>query len=90
MAYIYILKCSDGTYYTGSAIDLNKRLLKHQKGKAAKYTRGRLPVDLLYYEHCDTLGNAYKREMQIQKLTRKQKEELFLKKLKNKRTIPNI
>lgn len=50
MGYMYILKCSDGTYYTGSTVDLEKRLWQHQRGEGANYTKKRLPVELIYYE----------------------------------------
>ena len=48
--YVYILRCSDGSYYTGWTNDLSKRLLSHNSGKGAKYTKSRLPVELVYYE----------------------------------------
>ena len=50
MYYTYILQCSDNTFYTGWTVDLEKRVNKHNKGKASKYTRGRLPVKLVYFE----------------------------------------
>ena len=73
MNYTYIVECSDGTFYTGWTNDLKKRLEKHNAGKGARYTRGRLPVKLVYYEVFATKSEAMKREAQIKKLSRKQK-----------------
>lgn len=78
MNYTYILHCNDGTYYTGWTADLRKRFATHNKGKASKYTRGRLPVKLVYYEEYKTKVEAMKRECEIKKLTRKEKDELIL------------
>jgi putative endonuclease len=77
MAFIYIVRCSDGTYYTGSARDLDKRLRDHNRGKGARYTRGRLPVELLYSEQFETMGEALSREHAIKKLSRLKKEKLI-------------
>ncbi|MGD0622774.1 MAG: GIY-YIG nuclease family protein [Thermacetogeniaceae bacterium] len=77
IAYVYILRCGDGTLYTGYANDLEARLAAHREGKGAKYTRGRGPLELVYKE---ALGNniaAMKREREIQKLTRPEKECLI-------------
>jgi putative endonuclease len=76
-AYMYILLCSDGTYYTGSTIDLEKRLAEHQEGKGANYTKKRLPVKLLYYEKYDRIDTAFYREKQVQGWSRKKKEVLI-------------
>jgi putative endonuclease len=75
MAYfVYILKCADGTLYTGSTNDLEKRVKVHNEGKtAAKYTRARRPVKMIYSEQFKTKSKALKREWQIKKLTRKEK-----------------
>lgn len=70
MHYTYILQCSDGTLYTGYALNLNKRIAAHNSGKGSKYTRGRLPVSLVYYEVLDTKKEALRRERQIKKLDR--------------------
>lgn len=72
-SYTYILLCSDDTLYTGWTNDLAKRLKMHNAGKGARYTRGRLPVKLVYYETLDTKTQAMQREAQIKKLSRKQK-----------------
>ena len=77
MHYAYIVKCSDGTYYTGYTNDLEKRLLAHNAGKGAKYTRNRLPVEMVYYEEYEEKSEAMKREYAIKRLTREQKEKLI-------------
>ncbi|MDH5719053.1 MAG: GIY-YIG nuclease family protein [Spirochaetia bacterium] len=81
MAFVYILKCSDKTYYTGAALNLEERIEKHQSGRAAKYTSGRRPVKLIYHEELENLSAAYKREAAIKRLSRKEKE-LLIKKAK--------
>ena len=81
MCYTYILKCSDGTYYTGWTNDLDKRLKAHNGGKSgAKYTRNRRPVTLVYYEEFQGRQEAMKREYAIKQLTRKEKENLIKEK----------
>ena len=77
MFYVYILKCADGTLYCGYTNDVKKRLATHQSGKGAKYTRGRLPVELVYYEEWETKSDALIRECEIKKMTRTQKEKLI-------------
>ena len=74
MHYVYIVKCSDGTYYTGYTNDLEKRLLAHNTGKGAKYTRNRLPVKLLYQEAFSSKQEAMSAEALFKKrLTRQEK-----------------
>ena len=80
MNYTYILKCADGTYYCGWTNNLEKRLKTHNEGKGGKYTRARLPVELVYYEEFETKEEAQSREWHIKKLTRKQKEQLIFAK----------
>lgn len=75
--YVYILRCGDGTLYTGTAIDVERRLAVHQAGKGAKYTRGRGPLKLVYQEEQPDKGGALRRELEIKKLTRQQKEQLI-------------
>jgi len=75
--YCYIVECADGTYYTGWAIDPEKRLAVHNKGRGAKYTRMRLPVKLVYVEEQPDRTTAMKRERAIKKMTRSQKQKLF-------------
>ncbi len=73
MYYVYILKCRGGTLYIGSTNDIDKRISTHNAGKGAKYTRGRLPVKLLYTESFATKGEALKREIRLKRLSRKEK-----------------
>lgn len=75
--YTYIVRCSDGTYYTGWTNDLEKRVEAHNTGKGAKYTRTRCPVILAYYETFQTKQEAMRREWQIKHLTRQEKEKLM-------------
>jgi putative endonuclease len=76
--YVYIVECSDGTYYTGSTNDLRKRLELHNAGKGAKYTRGRRPVKLIWSKKYRYFRSAFLEEKRIQALTRKQKEALWI------------
>lgn len=73
MNYTYILRCADGTLYTGWTNDLNKRIELHNAGRGAKYTRSRRPVSLFYYESFVTREEAMRRECAIKRLSRKQK-----------------
>ena len=75
--YMYILLCSDGSYYTGSTINLEKRLTEHQAGEGANHTKKRLPVKLIYYEEFHRIADAFYREKQIQGWNRKKKEALI-------------
>ena len=77
--YLYILRCKDGTLYTGIAVDVQARLEQHRSGKGAKYTRGRGPLELVYTEECDSHSDALKREIAIKRLTKQEKEELIKK-----------
>lgn len=77
MNYVYILRCSDGTLYTGYTNNLEKRLKVHNSGKGAKYTRCRLPVEIVYFEECGTKSEATKREYAIKQLTRENKMKLI-------------
>lgn len=74
--YMYILLCSEGSYYIGSTIDLELRLLQHQKGEGSNHTAKRLPVKLLYCEEYDNIADAFYREKQVQGWSRKTKEAL--------------
>lgn len=74
---VYILKCADGTYYTGITNDLPRRLAQHNAGKGAKYTRTRTPVQPVYSETHPDRSTASKREMEIKALSRKQKQALI-------------
>ena len=75
--YMYILLCSDDSYYTGSTTELAERVNQHQCGEGAKYTKSRLPVELVYYEEFDRIDLAFAREHQIKKWTRKKKKALI-------------
>ena len=75
--YTYMVKCSDGTLYTGWTTDLEHRVKAHNDGEGAKYTRSRRPVELVYYEEYATKAEVKKREYSIKQLTRKQKEKLI-------------
>ncbi len=80
--YVYILRCHDGTLYTGYTTDLEERVKTHNgetKSLGAKYTRGRRPVELVYFETCQTKSQAMKREMAIKRLNRHAKEDLIAK-----------
>ncbi len=75
--YVYILRCKDGTLYTGSTDDLARRVAMHNAGKGAKYTRGRGPVELLYWEEAESYSAALKREYAIKQLSRQEKRKLI-------------
>ena len=77
MNYTYILKCSDGTLYTGWTNDLQKRLEAHGDGRGAKYTKSRRPVELVYFETYESKNDAMSREAKIKRLTRAEKLELI-------------
>ncbi len=77
MYYTYIIECSDGTLYTGYTTDIEKRIATHNEGKGAKYTRGRTPVVLKYYETFGTKEEATKRECSIKKLNKASKLKLI-------------
>jgi len=75
--YTYIIECSDGSLYCGWTNDIKKRILAHNEGRGAKYTRGRGPVRLVHMEEYDTKEEAMSREFYIKKLSRIKKEELI-------------
>lgn len=79
MNYTYILRCNDGTLYTGWTNCLEKRLSDHNRGKGAKYTKGRAPVSLAYYEVFSTREEAMRREWEIKRMTRREKLKLLEK-----------
>ncbi|MDD5090870.1 MAG: GIY-YIG nuclease family protein [Candidatus Wallbacteria bacterium] len=76
--FLYIVRCNDGTLYTGIALDPEIRIAAHNSGKGAKYTRCRLPVELVYLEKLPTQGEAMKRECNIKRLGKNRKEALIL------------
>ena len=77
--YVYMLRCGDGTLYTGITDDVDRRLAAHRSGKGAKYTRGRGPLELVYTEEQPSKSAALRREVEIKKLRREQKEALIAK-----------
>ena len=75
--YVYMLRCGDGSHYTGSTTDVARRLQAHQSGRGAKYTRSHPPVTLVYTEKADDRSAALRREAAIKKLTRAEKLQLL-------------
>ena len=75
--YVYILKCADGTLYTGIAKDVKARVKKHNQSRGARFTSGRKPVHLLYSEEFPDRGKALRREAEIKKWSRQGKEQLI-------------
>ena len=74
---LYILRCGDGSLYTGITTDVAKRLEVHRCGKGAKYTRGRGPLELVYEEECGDHSAALKREHEIKSMSRQEKEKML-------------
>lgn len=77
--YCYLLECADGTFYTGIAKSLERRLALHNRGRASKYTRGRLPVTLVYSERHSDRSGASRREYEVKHFSRVGKQALFAK-----------
>lgn len=77
MWWVYILHCGDGTLYTGSTDDVERRLEAHRAGRGAKYTRGRGPLELVYSESCSDRSAALRRECAVKRLTRQEKLRLI-------------
>lgn len=75
--YCYIVECADGTYYTGWAVDPEKRVAMHNRGRGARYTRTRVPVKLVYVEELPDRPSAMKREIAIKRMTRHRKGKLI-------------
>lgn len=76
-AYVYILECSDATYYTGYTTNVKNRLKMHNLGKGAKYTCARRPCKLVYVKECDSKSSAMKLEYRIKQMSRKEKGDLI-------------
>ena len=76
-AFVYMLECGDGSFYTGWTTDIEDRVRTHNSGQGAKYTRSRLPVKLVYFEEAKDRSAALKREAAIKRLTREKKELLI-------------
>jgi predicted GIY-YIG superfamily endonuclease len=74
---MYILKCADGSFYTGSTKNLDRRLKQHQKGDGANHTANRLPVELVHFEEFSRIDKAFNREKQVQGWTHAKKEALI-------------
>ena len=85
-SYVYILKCADGSLYTGYTVNLDKRLKTHNEGKASKYTASRLPVKMVFSEECLDKSDALKKEFFIKTLTRENKIKL----IKNKASLQKL
>lgn len=77
MNYVYMLRCRDGSLYTGWTNDLEKRLKAHNSGSASKYTRTRLPAELVYFEEWESKEAAMSREWHIKRLSREEKLKLI-------------
>ncbi len=73
MPFVYVLKCADGTLYTGWTTDLQGRLQTHNSGRGSRYTRGRRPGALIYWEECDSRRAAMRREAALRRLSRGEK-----------------
>ncbi len=76
--FVYLLRCADGTIYTGIAKDVSRRCQQHNTGTASRYTRSRLPVEVVYQEVHASRGSALRREAAIKALSRQQKESIIL------------
>lgn len=74
--WVYVIRCADGTFYTGYTTDLERRVTEHDDGEGAKYTRGRTPVELVHAETFESRSAALSREHEVKGLTRRQKERL--------------
>ena len=81
--YVYIVRCADNSLYTGIALDVERRLAEHNGEGAAKYTRSRQPVSLVYSETVDSRSTAASREFAIKKLSKQKKESLILDQISN-------
>ena len=77
--YVYILECSDGSYYTGHTDQVEARLAAHRSGKFSRYTSERLPVELVFLEELPTRDDTFQRERQIKGWSRSKKEDLMAK-----------
>lgn len=76
MPYVYLLRCGDGTLYAGAAMDLGRRLAEHGAGRASRYTRARLPVDMVWSCEVESWSAALREEVRIKRLRRAAKEDL--------------
>ncbi|PIR54198.1 hypothetical protein COU75_02080 [Candidatus Peregrinibacteria bacterium CG10_big_fil_rev_8_21_14_0_10_42_8] len=76
--YFYLARCSDNSLYSGTCVNLEEREALHNAGKGAKYTRAKGPVTFIYHEEFETLSEARKREAEVKKWSKQQKEELLI------------
>jgi len=88
MHFVYIVRCADGSLYTGYARDPEARTRAHNAGRGARYTSGRRPVRLVYWEACETLSQALKREYELKQLPRARKQALLRNARRSIRTTP--
>lgn len=77
MPAVYIVRCADGTFYTGYAMDVAQRCAAHNEGRGARYTAGRRPVTVVYSEPCESVSEALRREHALKRLKRAEKEALI-------------
>lgn len=87
MPFVYIVRCADGTLYTGYAVDPKARAEKHNTGRGAKYTASRRPVTLVYSQWFKTVGAALKREYAMKQWTRAEKEALVARRVRSKQRL---
>lgn len=85
--YMYILECADGSFYTGSTTNLDLRLIQHNTGEGANYTKKRLPVRLVYFEEFQKVSDAFYREHQVKGWSRAKKQALIQQHLQ---LLPNL
>ena len=90
MPFVYIVECADGTLYTGWAVDVEQRVVAHNAGRGAQYTRMHRPVKLVYVEVCDSRGAALKREAEIKKWPRAKKLSLIQQSPSAKHKTQNV
>lgn len=74
--FVYVVRCADGSLYTGYALDPQERVAVHNTGRGARYTSGRRPVCLVYSERCETIGDALRRERELKRWSKARKEAL--------------
>lgn len=82
--FVYVVRCADGSLYTGYAKDVKARVATHNSGRGAKYTAGRRPVTLVYSQWFKTVGAALRREYAMKQLTRDEKEALIARRIRSR------
>ena len=88
MTYVYMVECSDRTLYTGWTVNLARRLAEHNTGRGARYTRSRLPVQLVYWERQPDRGSAQRRESALRRISRDAKLRLISEHAQHDTTVP--